>query len=103
MGRGVERLHGGMREKWDFVDGVDLFRCATETGGDIAVLTRLCAWLESAIGERPADSGAGEGGVGAFVPLHRERFGALNGGPCIVGNNGDAARDLDCALVAGDS
>ena len=96
----VLRLHGGMRQKRNFVDGLDFSRGVLDLCLGIAVLSRDVSGPAGALRKQFADRLARGRGVGAFVPLHIERPAALHRRPRVVGDHGDAARDLRHVLDA---
>ena len=78
-----------MREERHLVHRLDLLRGARHGLGDVAVVARHDARLRGRHGQLLYDVGGGELGVGALVPLDRERGEALLRRPHVLGDHGD--------------
>ena len=98
--RGVERLHGGMREMRRFVGRLDDLAAFSEFGIDVAVVARAhhrpVQRVAIKLGELRAVGFAGFAGV-PFRLEQRQRF---LGAPEAVGDDGDRVVELDDLLHA---
>ncbi len=101
VGGAIHRLHGSVRKIRHFVDGFELLRAAGQRGVDVAIIARHRAGLFGEIHEQLANARAAEIGVLAFVELKLQRAPAFHGGPGVVGDHRDAARNLNNLLDAG--
>ena len=95
MHRGVERLHGRMREMWRFVDRFDDLAALAEDVIDVAVVARVhhrpVERVAIELGELRAVGVAGL----ADVPLGLEQRQRFLGAPEAVGDDRDRVVELD--------
>src|ERR1019366_4542661 len=94
VGNRDRRLHGGVREVRREIFGFDDLAAFGEFGVGIAEGMHDFARLAGGLLQFFFIVGGVVGGVAAVVPFDFEAFAALEGGPGIVGDHGDAAERL---------